>query len=115
MTWMHRQIAILLVAVLVLTGHSMAIARGMQTNAGLMELCTGTGPVMIAIDADGNPTGHSHICPEFSLSLLDAVAPVPALAVPVEMRGQKISSLHEVSLGVIRAIETSARAPPSVS
>ena len=114
MTWLHRKIAILMVAVLVLTGHSMAIARGMPVAAGLMELCTGTGPVMVAVDAEGNPTGHTHICPEFSLSLLDAVAPVPALAEPVEARGRKIDSAHEVSLGVIRAVRTSARAPPMV-
>ncbi|WP_299351863.1 hypothetical protein [uncultured Shimia sp.] len=112
---LRKQIAILLVAVLVLTGHSMAIARGMPTASGVMELCTGSGPVMIAVDAEGNPTGHTHICPEFSLSLMDAVAPVPALAVPVETRGQKITSVHDVSLGVIRAVEASARAPPRAS
>ena len=115
MTWMHRQIAILLMAVLVLTGHSMAIARGMQGSVGLMELCIGDSAVMVAVDGEGNPTGYSHICPEFSLSLMDAVAPVPALALPVEMRGRKIESVHEVSLGVIRAVRTSARAPPVVS
>lgn len=114
MTWMHRQIAILLMAVLVLTGHSMAIARGMQGSVGLMELCIGDSAVMVAVDAEGNPTGHSHICPEFSLSLMDAVATVPALAAPVETRGQRIESTHEVSLGVIRAVRTSARAPPVV-
>ncbi len=114
MTWLHKQIAILLVAVLVLTGHSMAIARGMHGAAGLMELCIGDSAVMVAVNADGNPTGHSHICPEFSLSLMDAVAPVPALAVPVAMRGQKIDRQEEVQLGVIRAIRTSARAPPVV-
>lgn len=115
MMWLHKQIAILLVAVLVLTGHSMAIARGLPTASGAMELCTGDGPVMVAIDAEGNPTGHSHICPEFSLSLLDAVPPVPVLAAPLGMAGQKIKDSHEVSFRVIRAVAASARAPPLVS
>lgn len=112
MNWLHRQIAILLMAVLVLTGHSMAIARGMPTAAGFMELCTGLSPVMMPVDAGGNPTGPAHICPDFSLSLMDAVAPVPALPVPVAMREQTLLGHYEVSLGVIRAVETSARGPP---
>ena len=115
MTWLRNQIAILLVAVLVLTGHSMAIARGMQNSAGLMELCIGDSAVMVAVDAEGNPTGHSHICPEFSLSLMDAVAPVPALAVPLEVRGQKIADTNEVIVRVVRPVNASARGPPDVS
>ncbi|MEQ9695068.1 hypothetical protein [Shimia sp. SDUM112013] len=90
----------------------MAIARGMPTASGFMELCIGTGPVMVPVDAEGNPTGPSHICPEFSLSLMDAVAPVPALAAPDESRGRKIGEAYAVSFRVIRPVETSARAPP---
>lgn len=74
MNAMRAYLSAILVAVLVLTGHSMAIARGTSGAAGWMELCTGTGPVMVAVDEDGLPTGESHICPEFSLSLLDHLA-----------------------------------------
>ena len=115
MTWLRTQISILLIAVLVLTGHSMAIARGMPTASGFMELCTGIGPVMTPVDADGNPTGHSHICPEFSLSLMDVVALVPVLAAPVETRGRRIEEVYEASFRLIRAVEALARAPPAVS
>lgn len=109
---LRASLAILLVTVLVMTGHSMAIARGMPTASGYMELCTGTGPVMVPMDAEGNPTGPAHICPEFSLSLLDAVAPVPALAVPVESRGRRIGAAKDVIFRVIRPVDASARAPP---
>ncbi|SHJ31826.1 hypothetical protein SAMN05444000_10755 [Shimia gijangensis] len=114
MTWLRNQIVILLVAVLVLTGHSMAIARVMPTASGFMELCTGTGPVMTPMDAEGNPTGPSHICPEFSLSLMDAVAPVPVLAVPLQVRGRKAEPTYEASFQLIRVVEASARAPPAL-
>lgn len=114
MVRLRLHIASLLVAVLVLTGHSMAIARGMPTASGFMELCTGTGPVMMPVDAEGNPTGPSHICPEFSLSLMEALSPVPVVALPLDGRGQKIGHAYEVSLRVIRPIEASARAPPFV-
>lgn len=112
MTWLRNQIVILLVAVLVLTGHSMAIARGMQTTTGMMELCTGTGPVMVQTDVDGNPTGSSHICPEFSLSLMDAIANAPVAAVPLEVRAQRVIQSFEVGFDLIRGIDASARAPP---
>ena len=115
MTWLRTQISILLIAVLVLTGHSMAIARGMPTSSGFMELCTSIGPVMTPVVADGHPTGHTHICPEFSLSLMYAVAHVPVLAAPVETRGQRVEEAHEASFRLIRAVEALARAPPLVS
>ena len=60
---------------LVLTGQSMAIARGMAPAADQIVICTGTGPVMILIDSEGNPTAPSHLCPDCALSLLQAVFP----------------------------------------
>lgn len=115
MTWLRTQISILLIAVLVFTGHSMAMARVMPTASGFMALCTGTGPVMTPVDAEGNPTGHTHICPEFSLSLMDAVALVPVLAAPVNSRGQRVVEAYEASFRLIRAVEALARAPPVVT
>lgn len=104
----------LLIAVLVLTGHSMAIARGMSPASGWMELCTGTGPAMIAVDENGVPTGHSHICPDFSLSLMDAIAPPAALANLADENTGKIHDIYALSLSVLRVVATSARAPPEL-
>ncbi|MDC0738145.1 hypothetical protein N6L24_07630 [Cognatishimia sp. SS12] len=73
MTMLRRYIAYGLVAVLLLTGQGMAVARGMPTAVGYMELCTGTGPDMVPVDANGQPTGAPHICPEFSLMLMQGV------------------------------------------
>ncbi len=112
---LRQPIAILLVAVLVLTGHSMAIARGMPMSAGEIELCTGAyGPVMMPVDAEGNPTGPPHICPEFSLSLLNAVAVPDVVLRAVQGRGEKIVLPQECSLRVIRPVSTVARGPPGM-
>ncbi len=113
MTRLRTQISILLMAVLVLTGHSMAIARGMPVAAGVIELCTGTGPVMTPVDTEGNPTGPAHICPEFSLSLLDALDPDLVSAVPLAMRGQRIAETYLTAILVIRPVASYARGPPS--
>ncbi|MBR9843632.1 MAG: hypothetical protein GYB25_10750 [Rhodobacteraceae bacterium] len=112
MNRLRQPLAILLVAVLVLTGHSMAIARGMPMPADQIELCTGSGPVMMAVDAEGNPTGPAHICPDFSLSLLNAVAVPEVVLVRVEGRGEKIVVPEERVLRVIRGVSTVARGPP---
>jgi len=109
---LRQPLAILLVVVLVLTGHSMAIARGMPLPADQVELCTGSGPVMMAVDGDGNPTGPAHICPDFSLSLLNAVAVPDVVVRRVEGRGEKIAVPQERVLHVIQAVSTVARGPP---
>ncbi len=115
MTWLRTQISILLVVVLVLTGHSMAVARGMPVAAGLMELCTGTGPVMTPVDAHGNPTGPAHICPEFSLSLLDAIGPIAVSLVPLATRRQRAADTYLTSILVIRPVASFARGPPNLA
>jgi hypothetical protein len=70
--------AIALSLVLALTAGAFAVARGQGAVAGRVEICTGNGPVMVARDADGNPTGHPHICPDAAFFVVDgAVPPIP--------------------------------------
>ncbi|WP_239113232.1 hypothetical protein [Shimia biformata] len=114
MNAMRAYLSAILVAALVLTGHSMAIARGMPGAAGWMELCTGTGPVMVAMDADGQPTGESHICPDFSLSLLDHVAPTEAVAPPVALRFTTILSAPAPRSEGLTPRTAKARGPPAI-
>ena len=79
---MHRPLAAIALAfLLVFTAQSMAVARGMAGPAGVVVLCTGTGPVTILTDADGQPAGPAHICPDCTLSLILSVAQDPVSAV----------------------------------
>ncbi len=110
--WMRKTLTWLTVLTLVLTGHAMAVAHGMPGSSGYAELCIGQEPVMVAVDAEGNPTGESNICPEFGLSLLNLVAPA-ATALPVpDAKAQKAVILEELASPVVRIIKGSARAPP---
>lgn len=58
---------------LVLTGQSMAMARGMSPAADQIVICTGSGPMVMTVDAEGNPTAPSHLCPDCALNLLQGV------------------------------------------
>lgn len=58
---------------LALTAQSVAASRGMDRAVGQMVLCTGTGPVAVYMDQNGQPTKAPHFCPDYALSLLGAV------------------------------------------
>ena len=57
----------------------MAVARGQTRVAGEIVLCTGYGISTVTVDANGEPTGPIHICPDMVLGLmaaLDMAAPI---------------------------------------
>lgn len=70
----HPLTGALMALLLVLTGQSLAAARGAPGPAGEIVLCTGAGPVTVLVDENGQPVGHAHICPDCTMQLLAAVA-----------------------------------------
>ena len=56
MTLLRRYTALLLAAALLLTGHSAAASRFARDATGQVILCTGTGPVTVYVDENGEPT-----------------------------------------------------------
>lgn len=84
---------LILALVLTVTAQSMAVARSADGPAGQMVLCTGAGPVVIRFDAEGNPVGPPHYCPDCALALFDITAPVAA---PMAVRVWSDLSLHPV-------------------
>lgn len=97
---------------LVLTGHAMAVARGMPGASGYAEYCINDVAVMVAVDADGTPTGESHICPDVSLSLLNMVTPEGPVVLAPTQRARKATATDLAFVEVIRHIKATARAPP---
>lgn len=73
-----------MVALLVATSGAMAVARGhAKTVAGQVILCTGQGVLQVAVDAQGQPVGAIHICPECALGLFDHCASAQEVIAPV--------------------------------
>lgn len=62
--------SLFLALMLALTSQSMAVARGASAAVGQMVLCTGSGPLAIYVDAQGQPTEAPHICPDSALNVL---------------------------------------------
>ncbi|WP_371226244.1 hypothetical protein [Roseovarius sp. 2305UL8-3] len=105
-------VAVALSVMLVFTSHSMAVARGMPGPDGQMVICTGQGPVMVSVDATGNPVGPPHICPDATLSLLNTALVTAAHTAPAPQAYQKVR-FTEVGLNNgTRSATPQARGPP---
>ena len=105
-------LSLLMVLVLALTGHSMAAARAMSSLAGYNELCTGTGPLMVAVDENGEPVGPPHICPDFALHGFDLGVHVASLPeAPTALVRLAFVSSVEAGLSSL-GVPPQARGPP---
>lgn len=112
-TPLRTYLALLLSLMLVVTSHSMAVARGMPGPAGQMVICTGTGPVMISVDEDGQPTGPAHICPDAALSLIQVAFDSPPPAVARTLQTLRFVKAEPALSPGVYELAAQARAPPA--
>ena len=107
-------IAGLLALCLLATAGATASARGTMRDAtGQMVLCTGTGPMRVMIDAQGQPIGPAHYCPDCAHTALAAIAP----ATPMVRRAGDITRAQFTRRAAPRALvlaglRACARGPP---
>lgn len=112
MTPLRISVALALSLLVGLTGQGLANSRGMNAAVDQMEICTGTGPVILYVDADGQPTAPPHYCPDFALMLLGALLPDAAVA-PAPLQ-QALPAPDRTQPSLITRILSAvpARAPP---
>lgn len=65
-------LTIIMALVLGASSVTMAVARGQTRVAGEVVICSGYGLTTITVDADGNPSGTVHICPDMALAMFAA-------------------------------------------
>ncbi len=107
-------VALCLSLMLVLTSGAMAVARGQATASGSVVLCTGSGPVAVQVDAEGQPVGPVHICPDCALSLLDAEITGPD-SPSVDLTVTSLDRpAHKAETAQAHTPDAQARAPPAV-
>lgn len=115
MTHRFRPLAALALALLlVLTAQSMAVARGMAGPFGAVVLCTGTGPVTILTDAEGQPVGPAHICPDCTLSLIVSLPQADSDVAHPMGRAEAVLPLSAKPVLAQAQRAFSARDPPAV-
>lgn len=103
-----------MMALIAVTAQSAAIARAMPDPSGQMVICTGTGPVMVDTDQDGNPISAPHICPDFALSLLLALDIPPHVQVLPDFVRFRVHGSDPAPDIPLRLGAPNARAPPVV-
>lgn len=109
----QRLVALVLAVALTAMGVAAASARG-QTMVGgqVAVLCSGGGIVQLALDADGNPTGESHLCPDLAAALLGAFRiALPAIARP-EGAGEALAPVQPRFAPFAPRAASRARGPP---
>lgn len=108
---MRRYVAAVMVGLLLVTSQSAAVARGGGVT-GQMVLCSGSGLVTVFTDANGQPTGAPHVCPDAVLGFVVALAmPDPAASLDrVALRLDWPERAHLTQDGPAPIFQ--ARAPP---
>jgi len=111
---MCSYLTLLLVLAVTLTAHSAGAMRGMRDAAGQIVICTGTGPVVIYVDADGQPARAPENCPDCIMLGMDAMA--PPVHMQLAMRGPRGKAQPLVSdrIQSRMPLRACARAPPFV-
>lgn len=109
---MRTYLGISLALMLALTGQSMAVARGTPSASGEIILCTGTGPISVLVDENGQPVGKPHICPDCALSVFAALGEEP----PQLLRPEGRVTALRIEIGKHEAdsqsVPARARGPP---
>ncbi|MGR3623871.1 hypothetical protein [Pseudophaeobacter sp.] len=103
-----------LALVVTLTGHAATSMKGARDATGQMVICSGSGPVIVFVDNEGQPTRPPHFCPDCVMNLLDAVSVPDALALH-SYGGQAFDRLWPARLqGHWTVVQALARAPPAL-
>lgn len=79
MTWLRPFLTGCLALVIAATSLTMAVARGQVAVGDSIVICSGYGAVTITLDAQGNPVGPVHICPDCVLGAMAFVDANPVL------------------------------------
>lgn len=87
MTSVLRNLAAMALCLAVaLAGVGMALTHGqMRDAAGSIVICSGDGVVTVVLDAEGNPTGPAHACPDCALCSAIAAASGTGAAPPLSI------------------------------
>ena len=108
----RHMISGLMLMVIALTSVELAAARGQAPAVGTMVICTGTGPLHILVDENGQPTGGVMVCPDYALAFYADVDSTPPDALRTDLwHALWVSRTDARAVGAIIPVPQ-ARGPP---
>ncbi|MEX5730086.1 hypothetical protein Ga0609869_003439 [Rhodovulum iodosum] len=113
MTAFRPFLAFGLALALALSSLSLAVARGQGAATGEIVICTGFGLQTIALDAEGNPTGPAHVCPDGVAALVSLAVLPPALPARPAAARLRRSRHRRCTRRGRTPVAARARAPPA--
>lgn len=108
----HSVFLLLLALLLGLTSQSLATARGETRIGEAVVICSGEGFVSVTLDAEGNPVGPAHLCPDMVLAFFAAMDMPPVTLPQREGRTEKAVLPPGRAAAAQAAPAANARAPP---
>ena len=106
-------IALILTVTMAAMGFAAATARGQAMAGGqVLVLCSGGGLVQLTLDADGKPTGETHLCPDLAFSLIAACEIATPTASPPETLSEPLVARAPLYLTLTPRPASQARGPP---
>jgi len=105
-------LTLFLVLAVTLTAHSAGALQGVRDATGQIVICSGSGPLVIYVDSDGQPARAPHDCPDCITLGMDALAPSqrPQHVVPEPMR--RVDQPEQIRVLSRMPLRASARSPP---
>ena len=108
----RKYLAAFCALLLVVTSHSMAQARGTTDADGQIVICTGTGPITVLVDGDGQPMERGHVCPDCAMSLFAGEGAPFDTPVLTLRGGERLAIMGAVAAVQLRTMRATARGPP---
>lgn len=109
---MRTALAIILSAVIGLASVTMAVARGQAAGVSEVTICSGYGVVSITLDAEGNPVGPVHPCPDCLAGGIAVLTDPVAQAVTPLGRAEALEGAVSPSVATACVLSATARGPP---
>lgn len=112
MHMMRRLISLFLMLTMVATTGAMASMRDRDAGAQSIVICTGHGPQLILLGADGEPVERAPICPDCTMVL--EAGPLPLLTIEAREGSGTIDPAPDTAQTYIGPLHllALARAPP---
>ncbi len=109
---LRSYLTLFLVLAVTLTAHSAGALQGMRDATGQIVICSGSGPLVIYVDSNGQPARAPHDCPDCITLGLDALAPFqqPSHVAPEPMR--RVDQPKQIRVHSRMPLQACARSPP---